>query len=176
MNYCYECGTKLYLKFHSGENQELPYCNQCHDFRYPFFNSAVSAAILSPDIQKTLLIQQYGKKHNVLLAGYINQGETAEHALIREVQEEIHRQVTQYAYLKSLYFDHTNTLMMSFCCIVDSEDLSQISEEVDQAKWYSLTEAKDAIMKQSIAQKFLLENLAFIETGRFHLYKTIIQK
>lgn len=168
MNYCYECGAKLHLKYHPGEEKELPYCDICSDFRYPFFNTAVSAVVLTPDRKRVLLIQQYGKKRNVLVAGYVNRGETAEHALIREVAEEIHLRVTAYSYLKSLYFARSNTLMLSFCCIVDSDDLGQISEEIDSAAWYSFSEAKKEVMKQSIAEEFLLENLARLESDCFH--------
>lgn len=45
--------------------------------------------ILNQPLDKVLLIQQYQKKDNILVAGYINQGERAEDAVAREVSEEV---------------------------------------------------------------------------------------
>ena len=67
----------------------VPYCPKCQQFRFPIFNTAVSMEVLSPDKTRILLIQQYGKKRNILVAGYVNRGESAEQAVAREVKEEI---------------------------------------------------------------------------------------
>lgn len=73
MKYCYECGTKLTEKFLEGEGI-IPYCENCRRFRFPIFNTAVSMEVYNPRRDKLLLIQQYGRKHYVLVAGYVNRG------------------------------------------------------------------------------------------------------
>ena len=88
MKYCYECGTKLTEKFLENEGM-IPYCETCQEFRFPIFSTAVSMEIFNPEKDKVLLIQQYGKKRNILVAGYVNKGESAEHAMVREVMEEV---------------------------------------------------------------------------------------
>ena len=66
----------------------VPFCTKCNEFRFPMFNSAVSSVIYNKDFSKTLLVQQYGRGVNILVAGYVNKGETLEQALVREIKEE----------------------------------------------------------------------------------------
>ena len=91
MNYCFECGSKLVEKecINCGISEGMvPYCPVCGEFRFPFFNSAVSMVIFNKDLTKTLLIRQYGNDKNILVAGYVNKGENLETALVRELKEE----------------------------------------------------------------------------------------
>ena len=141
MKYCYECGTKLTEKFLENEGM-IPYCETCQEFRFPIFSTAVSMEIFNPEKDKVLLIQQYGKKRNILVAGYVNKGESAEHAMVREVMEEVGLHVVEYKFNRSEYFEKSNTLMINFACVVDSEDLSRRTKEVDKAEWFPLEEAK----------------------------------
>mgnify|MGYP001774855617 FL=1 len=68
------------------------------------FNSAISAIIFNPDKTKILLIQQYGKKDNILVAGYISKGENAKQALLREIEEEVNLKISSYIYNDNEYF------------------------------------------------------------------------
>lgn len=52
-----------------------------------------------------MLIKQYGKDRNILVAGYVNKGEFAEHALRREVREEIGLNVVSCCFNHSEYYD-----------------------------------------------------------------------
>lgn len=155
MNYCMECGTKLEMKFLKNEGM-VPYCKQCEEYWFPVFSTAVSMEVLNPDKDKILLIKQYGKDRYILVAGYVNQGESAETTVVREVKEEIGLNVTELHFEKSEYYPGTNTLMLNFSCVVDSEDLSFVSEdEIDSCQWFTLEEAKEAIAEGSLAGKFL---------------------
>lgn len=158
MKFCIECGERLELKECKGEGL-IPYCNRCNAFRFPIFNTAISTTIYNKDMDKLILIQQYGREANILVAGYVNKGESAEEALVREVKEELRLNVVDYKFVKSKYYEKSNTLMVNFISFVDSEDLSNISSEVDRAKWFSLEEAKEAILKGSLAEEFLLEGM-----------------
>lgn len=155
MKYCYECGHEL-------EDRELehegmvPYCSKCAAYRFPIFNTAVSMVVLNPSQDKILLIQQYGRSSNILVAGYVNKGESAEEAVIRELKEEIGRDVIAYRFLKSSYFTPSNTLICNFAVVIDQESLDDVSDwEVDHAQWYTFEEAKTAVKQASLAQKFL---------------------
>ena len=86
MNYCMQCGTKLHLKHHDTEG-DVPFCDTCGAFRYPVFNTAVSMVVTNPAKTKVILIKQYGRPHYILVAGYVNRGEDAEHAAVREVRD-----------------------------------------------------------------------------------------
>lgn len=155
MKYCEQCGNKLILKNIEKEGK-IPYCSFCDKLYFPKFNTAVSMIALNPKKDKILLIKQYGKNRNILVAGYVNKGENAEETLQREMKEEIGRNIIAYQYLKSSYYEKTNTLMLNFAVVLDSETLDIDKEEVDEAKWFSFEEAKNEIAKNSLAEQFLL--------------------
>ena len=155
MSYCTECGTKLVMKYLKNEG-DIPFCENCNAFRFPMFNTAISTIVYAPDRKKLLLIKQYGRDRNILVAGYLNKGESAEHALKREVREEIGLNIVSCCFNRSEYFPKSNTLMLNFASMADTDDLSQMTPEVDSAAWYTPEEAKAAIYPGSLAEKFLL--------------------
>lgn len=155
MSYCTECGTRLIKRYLENEG-EIPYCETCKAFRFPTFNTAVSTIVYTPDAKKLLLIKQYGKGRNILVAGYVNKGEFAEHALKREVQEETGLNIISCCFNRSEYYEKSNTLMLNFACMADSDDLSGVTPEVDYAAWYTPQEARVAICHNSLAERFLL--------------------
>lgn len=166
MNNCYECGDKLIIKI-DNEGNEIQYCESCKKFRYPIFNTAIITVVFNREMDKILLIKQYGRKDYILVAGYVNKGESAEHALIREVKEELLLDVVNYKYMKSEFFEKSNTLMLNFISVVDDEDISHISDEVDKATWFSLEEARNNIKPGSLAEKFLINILNQIDKIKF---------
>lgn len=154
MNYCIECGARLELRDCPGEGM-IPYCPVCKAFRFPIFSTAVSMEVLNPSKDHILLIRQYGKHRNILVAGYVNRGECAEHTVVREVREEMGLHVSEVRFQKSKFFEPSNTLMLNFSCVADTEDLSGITPEVDSAQWYSFEQAAEQIAPNSLAQEFL---------------------
>lgn len=155
MKYCVECGTKLEMRFLKDEG-DIPFCPNCNEFRFPIYNCAVSMEVLNPEKNKVVLIKQYGRDFNVLVAGYINKGESAEEAVKREVKEELGLNVKDISFNKTEYFEPSNTLMINFSCVAYSEDLSGINHEVDEAKWFTFDEAVKEVKQASLAQKFLV--------------------
>lgn len=159
MKYCYECGTELTEKNLKNEGL-IPYCTKCGEYRFPIFSTAVSMVVYNSSKDKILLIQQYGKQNNVLVAGYINKGENAESAVSRELKEEIGIDISECKFNRSEYFEPTSTLMLNFICVAKSESLNGINrDEVDKARWFSLEEARKNIKPNSVAQRFLLSAL-----------------
>ena len=157
MSFCSNCGEELVEKYLENEGM-IPYCPHCQAFRFPMFNAAISAIVYNPAGDHIILIRQYGRDRNILVAGYINKGESAEHTLVREVKEELGLNVTAYTFNASQYFEKSNTLMINFACQVDSDSLEQMNkDEVDYAAWYTPQEAKEQILQGSLARKFLLK-------------------
>lgn len=154
MKYCTECGTKLTEKELEREGL-IPYCNHCKEYRFPTFNVAVSIIAMNQSKDKILLIRQYGKQDFILVAGYVNKGESAEHTVVRELQEETGLSVLDIQYNRSSYYEPSNTLMLNFSCIVENEALDKLTDEVDYAEWFTIEEARMHIKKNSLAQKFL---------------------
>ena len=156
--YCYVCGEKL-IKKQCKDEGIVKYCTCCEEFRFPLYSSAVSMVVFNPKKDKILLIQQYGMKSNILVAGYINKGETPQQALQREIKEEVGLTAVEWNYNDSMYFDKTETLMHNFVVVVDSENLTIKENEVDKAQWFTIKEAVEHIRPDSMAKKFLLKSL-----------------
>ncbi|MDE7105922.1 MAG: NUDIX domain-containing protein [Anaeroplasmataceae bacterium] len=152
MKYCVHCGTKLELKELEHEGL-IPYCSTCKEFRFPIFNTAVSMIITTKSLDKTLLIEQYGKKKHILVAGYITKGESAEDAARREIYEEVGLHVTKLIFQKTAYFEKSNTLMINFIAVVENDEVHS-NYEIDDYAWYSIEEGMEAISKGSLAEEF----------------------
>ena len=152
MKYCTVCGTKLEEKYLEHEGW-IPYCPTCQAYRFKMFNTACSMIVVSKDFKRTVLIQQYQKKKNILTAGYVNLGESLEETVVREVKEELGISVLKCIYNASEYYEKSNTLMVNFIAVVEEETIHP-NYEVDAFSWFSLEEALAAIAENSLAQKF----------------------
>ena len=152
MSYCVKCGNKLELKHLNNEGM-IPFCSNCNEYRFEQFNVAVSMVILNKDLDKTLFIEQYGKDMKVLVAGYINKGESAEDAVKRELFEEVGLNVHSMRFQISKFHEKSNTLMLNYLVVV--EDLMVLKNfEVDRFDWYSLEEAYKLKNVGSLAKEF----------------------
>lgn len=164
MKYCDECGHEL-IERECGIDGKVPYCEECHQYKFPMFNSAISAIVFNKERDKILLIQQYGSQDNILIAGYINKGENAKETLIREIKEEVNLNVIDYIYNDNEYFQKTNTLIHNYAAVVDSESF-ELTDEVDQARWVSIDDVLKEIKPNSLAKSFVeryLNNIKNIE-------------
>ena len=167
MKYCMHCGKQLSTKFIEKEGN-VAHCIACDTLFFPQFNTAVSMIALNPARDQILLIQQYGKQRNVLVAGYVDQKEAVEETLVREMKEEIGRNICAYKYLKSEYFERSNTLMLSFAVVLDDMNLDNMDEEeIDCAAWFSFEKAKEMIAKDSLAERFLDHFMKVYHDGSF---------
>lgn len=158
MNFCNVCGTQLYPKL-CGDEGMVQFCSRCNEFRFPMYSSAVSNVIFNRDNDKLLLIQQYGRKSNILVAGYINKGETPQQALQREIVEEVGLKAVSWDYNDSIYFEKSNTLIHNFVVVVDSEKFNIKKDEVDLAQWFTIEQAVKNVKPNSLAKTFLMRAL-----------------
>lgn len=159
MKYCYNCGTKLIEKELEYEGI-IPFCPTCNKFVFPIFSAAVSMIILSPDESKVLLIKQYGKDFYRFVAGYINKGESAEHAVYREMFEEVRLKPRYIKPMKTAYFEKSNTLIYNFVAVCDTLDVNP-NYEIDDYAWIPIEDAKEALKDAKLALSFFeyfLEN------------------
>jgi len=153
--YCPDCGTLLHPQYLESEGKDIDYCDTCQKYVFPTFNSAVSMIVLDEKKENILLIQQYNKHANILVAGYINKGEDAEEACKRELKEEVGLTPISISFNHSHYFKPSNTLMLNFTVIVKDTKVTP-NEEIDSYEWFPIEKAKEAIKPNSLAQDFLL--------------------
>ena len=156
MSYCEECGTELVERFLENEGI-IPYCNRCKEYRFPKYNVAVSIITIDDKNRRILLIKQYGRNSYILVAGYVNKGERPEAAVARELMEEVGLTAGEIRYNSSGYFERSNTLMLNFACHIEGDEHYRLTDEVDEARWFSFEEARENIRPGSLAERFLNE-------------------
>ena len=161
MKYCMECGERLVMRPHR-EGGQVPWCGKCGAYRHPVFSTAVIMIVMDPSRERVILIQQYGRGKNILVAGYVDQGEAAEDTVRRELREELGLEAAEVRYNRSEYLPRTNTLMLNFTVIAADGDVVP-NGEIDAWDWYSRAEAREAILQGSMAARFLNEYLDRLE-------------
>ncbi|BAL92557.1 putative NUDIX hydrolase [Actinoplanes missouriensis 431] len=78
------------------------------------------------------------------LAGYVEPGESAEAAVVREVQEEVGITLSSLRYAGSQSWPYPGSLMLGFHAVADPGQVLRLDpEEIDEAHWFS----RDAIAK-----------------------------
>lgn len=82
-----------------------------------------------------------------LLAGYIDAGETAEHAVEREMREEAGARVTDITYVASQPWPFPRSLMLGFRAKLAADqlptDLVADPEEISELRWFSRDELRN---------------------------------
>ncbi len=150
--FCEFCGTKLEKKELLNEGM-IPYCPNCKEYRFPKFSVGMLAIILSPDQSEVLLIKQYDTSFYRLVAGYTNKGESLEETLVREVKEEVSLDLVSYKPLTSSYWEKSNTLLECFVAVAKNKEVVP-NYEVQEYKWFKLTDAYKALDGAKLAYKF----------------------
>ena len=160
LNYCPVCGMKLYPKEQPHEAPAL-YCSRCGEYRFPLFSAAVAVTVLDEAGENMILIRQYGDPDPVLVAGYIDKGETAEDAVIREVHEELGMTVQAASFLRSHYYTPSETLMLNYLVTTDAFE-PHPNWEVDSWEWVPVSDAIGRVRHDGLAETLLRDYSACI--------------
>ena len=155
MSHCPVCGEKLSLRPHPTEPPTL-WCRRCEDWRFPLFSAAVSVILLDQSRERMLLIRQYGEPDPVLAAGYVDKGETAEAAVLREIREELGMTALSPRFLGSHYYAPSETLMLNFLAVA-AEDEARPNAEVDGWEWVPVKEARSLVKPGGLAELLLAD-------------------
>lgn len=158
IKYCQDCGTGLIEKELEAEGM-VPFCSHCQQFRFPMYNIAVSLIVVNQSTNEILLIQQYGRPRKILVAGYVNRGESLEEAAIRELKEETGLTARSLKFNRTKFFEPSNTLMCNFTVLVNDDLELQVNDEIDDYAWYSFSEARKNVFPNSLAATFLNDYL-----------------
>ncbi|WP_433721873.1 NAD(+) diphosphatase [Actinoplanes sp. CA-051413] len=72
------------------------------------------------------------------LAGYVEPGESAEAAVVREVQEEVGVRLRSWQYEGSQSWPYPGSLMLGYTAVADREQPITVDpEEIDEARWFT---------------------------------------
>jgi NAD+ diphosphatase len=84
------------------------------------------------------------------LAGYVEAGETLEHAVVREVAEEVGIVVDDVTYVASQPWPFPSSLMLAFTAHATATDLDVDGVEISEARWFSRDDLRAAIAEGSL--------------------------
>lgn len=153
LNYCPVCGAPLTLRSHPTE-PPTPWCDHCKEYRFPVYSTAVSVILLDKAGQNMLLIRQYGEPGPVLVAGYVDKGERAEDAVLREIREELGMQAEVLEFLGSHWYAPSETLMLNFLARTENAE-ARPNAEVDAWEWVPVSEAMSRVAPGGLAETLL---------------------
>ena len=156
--FCGRCGKPM---AHS-ETERCMVCPSCGCRSYPRIMPAVIVGVINGD---RLLLTRYrtGYKHNALIAGFTEIGETVEETVEREVMEESGLRVKNIRYYKSQPWGVANDILLGYYCEVDGDDTIHMdANELGSAAWVQ----RDEIVLQPDDASLTNEMMMLFKEGR----------
>lgn len=150
--YCGKCGKP----FMPSQTERALVCTACGNIAYPMIAPAVIVAITKGDALLLAQNRLAARKHHTLIAGYVEVGETLEHAVRREAMEEVGLTLGQLRYLGDQPWGMSGSLMFGFQAEVTGDDTIRIQEsELSEAAWYPRAELPSELGRGSIAYELI---------------------
>ena len=131
-------------------------CEACNTEHFPRTDPVVIMVVWRGD--RCVLARGRGRTTGAYstLAGYIEQGETIEEAVRREVMEEVGLEVGQVEYHASQPWPFPSTLMIGCFAAATSEELVVDPIELETARWFTRAEIRQALTAPDADRDFLL--------------------
>ncbi len=130
--YCGSCGRATVLH----ESDQAMICRPCQRRYYPRISPCI--IVLVTRGEQVLLARGSRHKNGVYstLAGFVEAGETAEQAVLREVKEEVGISVDNLTYQGSQPWPFPHQLMLSFYADYKSGEIRVDGKEIIDARWW----------------------------------------
>jgi NAD+ diphosphatase len=134
-------------------------CPRCRYEHYPHLHPAV--IILVKDGERCLLTRKaaWAPGRYSLMAGFVDNGESLEGAVRREVREEAGVEVTDLRYVGSQNWPFPSQLMVGFVAAYAGGEITIDREELEDARWFPCDNLPDGPPRHSIA-RLILDNYA----------------
>lgn len=129
--YCGACGNPMHFQTEISKR-----CSACGREIWPSPTTAVITLIHKGD--EILLVQAHNfqGKYFGLVAGFVETGESAEEAAIREIREEVGIEVKNMKYVMSQPWPYPSVLMIGFTAEYESGDIKLQHSELADGGWY----------------------------------------
>lgn len=152
--YCPDCGQLLSTR-PLGDEGLVPWCESCQRPWFDSFSTCIIAAVMNAKGQVLLQRETRRPDREVLVAGYIKPGESAEDAARREIAEETGLTVTSLRYVASYPHMGGNMLMLGFAATAEGEP-NPDSSEILSDRWATMEDAVASLREGSIAQQVVM--------------------
>lgn len=156
--FCSRCGNRATIAL-LGERAMV--CSHCSLRQYPRVQPCVITAITRPNPitgEMQLLLahhHRYGRQSSPLqyglIAGFVEVGESLEHAVAREVNEEVNIRLSDIHYVSSQPWPYPSNLMLGFRATYASGEIILQEDELSHADFFDMTALPKIPSKGSIA-------------------------
>ncbi|MBO5964508.1 MAG: NAD(+) diphosphatase, partial [Bacteroidaceae bacterium] len=112
-------------------------CPQCHNTIFPRIEPCIIVLVKRGN---EILLAQHSQRNTQYfscLAGFIEAGESAEHAVRREIMEETGISVTNIRYFGSQSWPFPSQLMLGFTAEYESGEIQVQESEIQRASWFN---------------------------------------
>lgn len=139
--FCGRCGASMKIVA-AGHRAE---CTGCKQLQFPRTDAAI--IVIVEHEGACLLGRQatWPAKRYSALAGFVEPGETLEHAVCREVHEEAGIEVIDVAYHSSQPWPFPASLMIGFTATARNRNITLLDGELEDARWFERDELIKAI-------------------------------
>lgn len=165
--FCSRCATSVVA---ATRGERAMVCPACRLRQYPRVQPCIITAITRPNpqtgVMQILLAHhhRYGQQKTSaqalqygLIAGFVEVGESLEHAVVREVAEEVNIRLTDIRYVSSQPWPFPSNLMLGFRAAYAGGDIVIQEDELSHADFFDLTSLPKIPFKGSIAYELIAQ-------------------
>ncbi len=149
--FCGRCGTRTL----SSQTERAKICPSCHYVTYARLSPAIIVLVRKDEMILLVRGKQAPAGRFSLVAGFVEPGETIEHAVHREVKEEAGIEISHVRYLASEPWPFPNSLMIGFVADYAGGTLRPDGIEIESAGWFDRDNLPDFPSKISIAHALI---------------------
>lgn len=154
MRYCPTCGKQLVFSAEESAKE----CSGCRELYFPRIEPCVIVLVKNGDTM--LLVRHTYRNQDIFacIAGFIEAGESAEHAVIREVKEETGISIKNVIYKGSQSWPFPDQLMLAYTAEYAGGEIQVQEKEIAEAGWFSADTIPAGPRPGSVAYR-LIHNL-----------------
>jgi NAD+ diphosphatase len=160
--FCSRCASPT---VHADQGERAMVCPVCQLRQYPRVQPCVITAITRPNpvSGELQILLAHHHRHGQqklppmygLIAGFVEVGENLEHAVVREVAEEVNISVADIRYVSSQPWPFPSNLMLGFRASYASGDIIIQEDELAHADFFDLSNLPKIPPKGSIARELI---------------------
>jgi len=165
--FCSRCAAPV---VHANHGERAMVCQVCRLRQYPRVQPCIITAITRPNpqtgVMQILLAHhhRYGQQKTSqqtlqygLIAGFVEVGESLEHAVVREVAEEVNISLKDIRYVSSQPWPFPSNLMLGFRAAYAGGDIVIQEDELSHADFFDLSDLPKIPSKGSIAYALIAQ-------------------
>ncbi len=158
--FCPRCGTAT----ERIENEWGKRCPKCRYEHYPHLYPAVITLIYDGDRVLLARKSNFAPGRYALIAGFVDNGESLESAVRREIKEEVGVEVDDIQYVGSQNWPFPSQMMIGFIARYTGGEVVVDTTELEDARWFQRDALPNAPTHHSIAG-FIVEHYARRQAG-----------